>query len=340
MNSLDALMTGDMTALAVMGLVMLSIGGVLFALLQPAMSSDKRRNQRISTIKGVDGKTPGLAIRNRDADKRRKSVKDQLDQLEQRTQQKNAMRTKPSLRLRIEQAGLSWDVKRFIQISIVTGVLATIIFYVFSGNVLIALLGGFAGAFGLPRFYINRRRKKRFTAFMEELPNGVDIIVRGVKAGLPLGDCVRVVSTEAKDPVSTEFAKILETQKMGVSLAEAFMKLPERVPLPEANFFAIVVAIQQSSGGGLSEALNNLSRVLRGRKALKRKIVALSSEAKSSAGIIGAMPVLISLALFFIAPDYINILLTTTAGHIVIAGCITWMLIGILVMRQMINFDF
>lgn len=172
------------------------------------------------------------------------------------------------------------------------------------------------------------------------MPNGVDIIVRGVKAGLPLSDCIKVVAREAREPVATEFRKITETQIMGISLAEAVGKLPERVPLAEANFFAIVVAIQQKAGGGLAEALNNLSKVLRGRKAMKRKIKALSAEAKSSAGIIGSLPFFVGGIMYLISPNYILVLFETTAGNIIIAGCLFWMFCGIMVMRAMINFDF
>ncbi|WP_150525192.1 type II secretion system F family protein [Roseibium sediminis] len=340
MENLDTVMTSEMTTVAVMLLVAFSIGGILFAFLQPSMSANKRRNERMSSVSRRSVGSASLAKVNKDADRRRKTVKDQLDQLDQKTQQKTELRTKPSLRLRIEQAGLSWSLKRFWQISIGCGFVSAVLLMIITGNAIIALAGGFSGAFGLPRFYINSKRKRRFNDFLDELPNAVDIIVRGVKAGLPLADCVRVVSNEARAPVSTEFAKIVEAQKVGISMGEAFMKLPERVPLPEANFFAIVVSVQQSSGGALSEALANLSRVLRGRKSLKRKIVALSSEAKSSAMIIGALPVLVSGAIHLLAPNYMEPLFSTLNGNLILAGALGWMLTGVLVMRQMINFDF
>ncbi|WP_209010856.1 type II secretion system F family protein [Labrenzia sp. PHM005] len=240
----------------------------------------------------------------------------------------------------MEQAGLTWEMRHFVIFSVVSAIIFMAISFVASGNILIAVAFAFFGGFGFPRWYVGSKRKRRFNAFLEELPNGVDIIVRGVKAGLPLGDCVKVVAREAREPVATEFRKITETQVMGISLAEAISKMPERVPLPETNFLAIVVSIQQKAGGGLAEALGNLSKVLRERKAMKAKIKALSSEAKSSAGIIGSLPFAVGGILFLIAPDYMMILFTSSSGKLIIAGCLFWMFCGIMVMRAMINFDF
>jgi tight adherence protein B len=198
----------------------------------------------------------------------------------------------------------------------------------------------FIGGFGLPRWYVGRRRTKRMNAFLEEFPNAVDVITRGIKAGLPLNDTIGIIATEAKEPVRTEFKKILETQKMGVPMTEAIQKLYKNVPLTEANFFGIVIAIQQSAGGNLSEALGNLSTVLRDRKKMKAKIQSMSSEAKASAGIIGVLPPAVMILIYLSTPDYIMLLFTTTTGNLILIGALIWMGIGIMVMKQMINFDF
>jgi tight adherence protein B len=166
------------------------------------------------------------------------------------------------------------------------------------------------------------------------------VIVRGVKAGLPLIDCIKVIAVEAQEPVRSEFQQIVEDQTLGMPLAEAVARLPERIPLAEANFFAIVIIIQSRSGGSLSEALGNLSKVLRDRKKMDAKIRAMSAEAKSSAGIIGSLPIVVAVLVYFTSPDYILLLFQTTTGNIVLAGSGLWMLMGILVMRKMINFDF
>jgi tight adherence protein B len=164
--------------------------------------------------------------------------------------------------------------------------------------------------------------------------------VRGVKAGLPLLDCMKMIATEAPEPLKTEFRVIVETQAVGMPLGEACNKLYERTPVPEANFFAIVISIQQKAGGNLSEALGNLSRVLRDRKKMKSKIRAMSQEAKASAGIIGALPVAVMTLVYVTSPQYISLLFTEPLGNVMLAGSAAWMTMGVLVMKKMINFDF
>jgi tight adherence protein B len=191
-----------------------------------------------------------------------------------------------------------------------------------------------------PRWALSYLKKRREAKFLNLFPDAIDVIVRGIKAGLPLGDSLRALATDAPEPILTEFRHILETQAVGVPLGEACGKLFERMPLPEANFFAIVISIQQKSGGNLSEALSNLSKVLRDRKKMKGKIKAMSTEAKASAAIIGALPVAVMSIVYVTSPDYITLLWTERLGQLMLAGSAVWMLMGILVMRKMINFDF
>ena len=199
---------------------------------------------------------------------------------------------------------------------------------------------GVAGLLGVPRWIVNFLRKRRMNVFLEEFANAADVIVRGVKAGLPLNDCIKIIANEAAEPVRSEFRHIVETQAMGVPMADAVAKLPERVPVPEANFFAIVVAIQQRAGGNLSEALGNLSRVLRERRKMKGKISAMSMEAKASAAIIGSLPPVVMILVWITSPAYISLLFTEQLGNVILGASAVWMTIGILVMRKMINFDF
>ncbi len=149
-----------------------------------------------------------------------------------------------------------------------------------------------------------------------------------------------MVTSDAPEPLRSEFRAIIETQSIGMPLGEACQKLYERMPLPEANFFGIVIAIQTKSGGNLSEALGNLSKVLRDRKKMKGKIAAMSMEAKASAAIIGALPPLVMVMVYIMTPDYISLLWTHPTGRLMLAGCAVWMTTGIFVMKKMINFDF
>jgi tight adherence protein B len=207
-------------------------------------------------------------------------------------------------------------------------------------GLLVAAAMAFAGAFGLPRWLLSFLKKRREAKFLNAFPDAVDIIVRGVKAGLPLLDCLKVITTESPEPVKSEFRSIVETQAVGMPLGEAAMKLYENMPVPEANFFGIVVAIQQRSGGNLAEALGNLSRVLRDRKKMKAKIQAMSQEAKASAGIIGALPIAVMTLVYITSPQYIALLWTEPLGRLMLAASAIWMFMGVMVMKKMINFDF
>jgi len=199
---------------------------------------------------------------------------------------------------------------------------------------------GVAGGYLLSKFWLGRRRKKHQNAYLDELPNAVEAIVRGVKSGLPLNDSMRLVAKEAKEPIKTEFQRVLDQQSLGKSTTEAIQMLFDRMPLPEVNFFVVVITVQQQAGGNLSEALGNLSRVLRNRKKMKQKIKAMSSEAKASAGIIGSLPFVVGTLVSLTTPSYMVPLFTTTIGLIWLGIAAFMMFIGGFIMNRMIQFDF
>jgi tight adherence protein B len=197
----------------------------------------------------------------------------------------------------------------------------------------------FAGGFGLPLWILTFLRKRRIAAFIKELPTAIDIITRGVRAGIPVGDCFRIISREAEEPIRSEFRLVVEAQTLGLSLGEALVKMYERVPVSDVNFFGIVISIQAKSGGNLSEALANLSRVLRERKKMAGKIQAMSMEAKASGGIIAALPFVVATLTYLTSPDYISLLWRTDIGKLALLGSAIWMSIGVFTMKKMINFD-
>ena len=261
-----------------------------------------------------------------------------LRELEDR--QKLKQGEKPTLIGRMRQAGLKWSRNVYYGTCAATGS-ATLVALLAGLGISLLPAFGFAVAGGLlfPHVYVDVLRRIRFRKFAAEFPNAVDVIVRGVKSGLPLVDCLRIISVEAQEPVRSEFRVILEDQTMGMPMDQAVQRLPDRVPLPEASFFAIVIALQSRTGGSLSETLSNLSKVLRERKKMQAKIRAVSSEAKSSAAIIGSLPIVVAMLLYLTSPDYIILLFTTFLGKIVLAASAFWMGIGVLVMRKMINFE-
>jgi tight adherence protein B len=325
----------DLQTIALFSLVTVAAGGVAWVFVYPILTGDQKAENRLASVARPDPGSRAGAQRGPQRS-RREQVEDTLKQIEVRE-------TKPKrlpLSTMIHQAGLSWSKRQFILISAAMA-LATGIAAFYAGFGLVPALGvGFAGGLGLPRWLLLFLKKRRETAFLNGFPDAVDVIVRGTKAGLPLLECLRVISNEAPEPIRSEFRSIIETQTIGIPVGEACAKLYERIPLPECNFFGIVVSIQQKSGGNLSEVLANLSKVLRDRKKMKAKIQAMSMEAKASAVIIAALPVAVMILVFLTAPEYISLLWTHPMGRMMLAACATWMLIGVLVMRKMINFDF
>jgi len=319
--------------IAIFFLAAVAIGGVAYTFIYPLLSGERKAEQRMQSV----AKTEPIARVSRGAQKsRRDTIESTLKEFEKRHKKGKTV----SLSVRISRAGLSWSKRQFAIISALIG-LGMFAFGFLSGTGLLAAAGlGFAGAFGVPRWLLSYLKKRREIKFLEALPDAVDIIVRGVKAGLPLLDCIKMITVEAPEPLKTEFRLILETQAIGLPLGEACGKLYERTPLPEANFFGIVVAIQQKAGGNLSEALGNLSKVLRDRKRMRAKIQAMSQEAKASAAIIGALPVAVMILVYLTSPQYITLLFTNSAGHIMLAGSAVWMTMGVLIMKKMISFDF
>ena len=196
-------------------------------------------------------------------------------------------------RLALAHSGADDQFEEVGQRFVVIGAVLFIAGFFSGGGLLIALAAGFTGGLGIPRWMLGFLKKRREGKFLHNFPDAVDVIVRGVKAGLPLGDCLRIIATESQEPVRSEFKVIVEEQTVGIPMGDACAKLFERMPLPEANFFGIVISIQQRAGGNLSEALGNLSRVLRDRRKMKGKIGAISMEAKASAAIIGALPIVV-----------------------------------------------
>ncbi|MEQ1955749.1 type II secretion system F family protein [Mesorhizobium sp. CN2-181] len=332
----------DTTILAFIVLAGLSAGAVAYAFLFNRIASEKTVDRRLDTVKRAEtDRAMVKASRDRQVEvaKRRKSLQDSLRDLDakQRTLDHNVK--KPPLRIQLKQAGLTLSVERFYLYSALCGLVLTAGAFL-AGAPLLILPGVLvAGGLGLPRWFVSFARARRVKAFLNEFPNALDVMVRAVKSGLPLNDGIRLIASDAPEPVKSEFRRIVESQQIGMSIPDAAMRMPESMPCPEAGFFGIVIQIQSQAGGNLSEALGNLSRVLRDRKKMKAKVQALSMEAKASAAIIGALPFIVATLVYLSSPNYIMPLFMTTTGNIILGVSGLWMSIGIFVMRQMINFE-
>ena len=324
-----------MQTIALFFLVTVAIGGVVWVFVYPILSGEKKAEKRKETVARTGSVVPARAARNVQKS-RREQVEGTLKELEIR----QAKARRVSLSTKIQQAGLTWSRRRFILTGVALGGATFLLFTIIDAGLLASFAASFAAAFGLPFWILSFLKKRREAKFLAAFPDAVDIIVRGIKAGLPLLDSMRIITTEAPEPLKSEFRSIVETQAIGMPIGDACGKLFERIPLPEANFFGIVIAIQQKAGGNLSEALGNLSRVLRERNKMNAKIQAMSMEAKASAAIIGCLPIAVMTLVYITSPDYISLLWTHPTGRMMLAACAVWMSMGVLVMRKMINFDF
>jgi len=324
----------NLQTLALAFLAAASLGGLAWVFIYPLLSGERKAEDRRASV----AKAEPIAARQSQKDQRsrREQVEGTLKELEARRLKDK----KVTLNTRLMQAGLDWDPRKFMLIS---GIMAVIVFglTMLAGGGLLGAIGlAFAAGFGLPRWALSFLKKRREKNFLRGLPDAVDVIVRGIKAGLPLFESLKVVASDSPEPIKSEFLAIIETQAIGMPLGEACGRLFERMPVPEANFFGIVISIQQKSGGNLSEALGNLSKVLRDSKKMAEKIQAMSMEAKASAGIIGALPPIVMLLVYLTTPDYIAMLWTHPTGQLMLVGCLVWMSAGIGIMKKMINFDF
>ncbi|WP_407520045.1 type II secretion system F family protein [Methylobacterium oryzisoli] len=319
----------DPKTLMVAGLCAVAAACVAYAVVVPLLPSEARPAKRQQAVIGRRNAGERIQAVNR-REQVAKSLKD-LDDKEKKS--------RPSLELRLAQAGLGLSRKTFIIYSAVGAGLCALAALILSGNLLLTLAVAFATGLGVPQWLLGYLRKRRVMRFVRELPNAMDVIVRGIRSGLPIGDCLRIIGREAPEPLKSEFRLIVEAQALGLSLPESVAKLHERMPVPEVNFFAIVIGIQSKAGGNLSEALGNLSRVLRERHKMSEKVSAMSMEARASAGIIASLPFVVAVLCWLSSPAYIALLWTTQVGQIALVLSGLWMLVGIVVMRRMITFD-
>lgn len=328
----------DVKNLAFTFMVAIAVGGVALAVLFPMLSGSEasKRVEQISSGKR-DAK---LSLRARLAedgkDSRRRQIQDSLKQIEDQEKQR---KKKLTLRTMIAQAGLDMSPRNFWTMSLAAGILFGFVPFFLGVPWYVAAGSAFVGLLGFPRWFLGFLRRRRMNRFLHDFADAIDVMVRGLKAGLPVSEAMKIIASESGPPVGPEFIEVVDGQRVGISIDQGIERMYDRMPLSEVNFLAIVMTIQSKTGGNLSEALGNLSRVLRDRKKMKQKVRAISQEAKSSAAIIGALPFVIMGALTMLNPNYLTPLFSTQFGNMLLIGSGIWMSIGVIIMRQMINFE-
>lgn len=244
------------------------------------------------------------------------------------------------LRLRLNKTGKNISFKKYVIATIVVGVIVAVIIKFLSGmSMMPSMMVGLFGGLFLPHIYINRVVKKRLAKFTQQFPEAIDLIVRGLRAGLPVTESISAVAHEMEDPIAIEFTMITDAIRLGKTLDEALWATAKRLDTPDFKFFVISLSVQQETGGNLSETLTNLTEILRGRTRLKLKIRAMISEGKASAYIIGSLPFLMCGLLSFMNYEYMSVMFTDPRGQIALVGAAIWMGIGVFILAQMINFE-
>lgn len=318
-------------------LQLLLIAGIFFVALLIALfvligQERKKHKRNIELIRGRAD--TGLEKSGRkDPDKRREDLAKKLkDSGDEGKEKKN------TLSLRLLRAGLQISVLQFWLYAIISAALCAGLAWLSGLSPFVVGMIGLTALLGLPRFVLSRLAARRQKKFLEEFPDALEAVVRLLKAGMPVSEAVHMISREFEGPVGEEMALIYDKQKIGIPIQDAALDATHRIPLAEMQMFATGLAIQAQTGSSLSEVLMNLANVIRARFKLKRKIRALSSEAIASAGIIGSLPVLLTIGFYFANRDYIMILFENSFGNVLLAGAVIWMMIGVIVMRGMINF--
>lgn len=323
------------TILAICAAGLVVCAGLL--LMGDKSSSETKRVREFAGKKSL-GSNIKEKLKVEDSGNRRKQIEETLGKIEER--QKSKKKKAKTLESRMMQADWSMKPQTFM---IISGVLALVfgaIPFVFGLSPLACAGLAFVMGFGLPRFILNSAINRRQKKFTDHFADAMDIIVRGVRTGLPLGDCLKIIAHESPDPLGSEFRRVVEGESLGIPIDVCLEQMYERMPISEVNFFATVLNIQKTTGGNLGEALANLSNVLRGRKILREKIKALSAEAKVSSIIIGSLPIIVMTLVTIASPDYMNDLYKTTTGQRNMMIGAVMMVMGTLMMKKMINFKF
>jgi tight adherence protein B len=313
--------------------IILVIVGMMVMLLRGNTEAQRKRN--LSVIKGAAQQEKKKDAKD-DQNKRRAEI---ARKLKEQGDGDDLKRRKSSMATQLEMAGIRMKPRMFLLVFFGVSVLYVVIcLLLFKWSPVVAILNGVIFFFGGQRMFIGRKIKKRQKKFLMEFADALEAMVRLLKAGMPVSEAIKMSSKEFEGPVGEEMSRIYDAQRIGVSLADAVLESARRMPLTEMQMFATGISIQAQTGASLSDVLMNLAGVIRARFKLKRKIQALSSEAKASASIIGSLPFLVGGGMFLINPGFIEPLITTTIGNILLGASAFWMLTGVMVMKMMINF--
>ena len=324
MLSFPILMLGG-GVLAVLAILVFAMGG-------PNVS--KATNRRLEVVRERHSKSNEVAAQAQLKRILQTRNQTKMDGLAQRLIPKPAL-----LRQRLQQTGRTWTLAQYglACLGIIAGI--SLLLIVKGLPLLLAVLIGLFAGIGLPHFIVGKLIKRRVAKFTARFPDAIDLMVRGLRSGLPISETLGVVADEIAGPIGDEFRTVSDKMKIGRSMEAALQETADRLGTPEFQFFVITLAIQRETGGNLAETLANLSEVLRKRAQMKLKIKAMSSESKASAWIVGALPFIVFILIWFINGKYMQTFFTDERLMIAGGGGLIWMGIGVFIMAKMVDFE-
>jgi tight adherence protein B len=240
---------------------------------------------------------------------------------------------------RLEMTGKPWTLGKYLLVSLGLGVFVALALWFKGASIILALLMGVVIGAVLPHKIVGMFIKKRIANFTARFPDAIELMVRGLRSGLPISETLQVVASELPGPIGVEFRLVIDKIKIGRTMDEALIECAQRLNTPEFQFFVITLAIQRETGGNLAETLSNLADVLRKRAQMKLKIKAMASESKASAYIVGSLPFIVFILVYMVNPKYLAGFFTDERLMIAGGGGLVWMGIGVFIMAQMINFE-
>ena len=324
MLSFPILMLGG-GVLAVLAMMVFAMGG-------PNVS--KATNRRLEVVRERHSKSNEVAAQAQLKRILQTRNQTKMDGLAQRLIPKPAL-----LRQRLQQTGRTWTLAQYGLACLGIIVTVALLLIVKGLPLLLAVLIGLFAGIGLPHFIVGKLIKRRVAKFTARFPDAIDLMVRGLRSGLPISETLGVVADEIQGPIGDEFRTVSDKMKIGRSMEGALQETADRLGTPEFQFFVITLAIQRETGGNLAETLANLSEVLRKRAQMKLKIKAMSSESKASAWIVGALPFIVFILIWFINGKYMQTFFTDERLMIAGGGGLIWMGIGVFIMAKMVDFE-
>jgi tight adherence protein B len=319
--------------------MLIMAGGVLLVLALTAFafggpSASKAQNRRLESVRERHSKSLEIAAQAQMKRILQKRNQTKIDGLAQRLIPNPAL-----LRQRLQQTGRTWTLAQYGIASLGIIVVLSMTLIVKGLPLLLALLIGLFIGIGLPHFIVGKMIKRRVAKFTARFPDAIDLMVRGLRSGLPISETLGVVADEIQGPIGDEFRTVSDKMKIGRSMEAALQETADRLGTPEFQFFVITLAIQRETGGNLAETLANLSDVLRKRAQMKLKIKAMSSESKASAWIVGALPFIVFILIWFINGKYMQTFFVDERLMIAGGGGLVWMGIGVFIMAKMVDFE-